>query len=75
MIDTSLLTKQNAYADEVFNCWKHTEPSDVVFCRVCPHAYLCRDIAMRSLIDAITDPPPSIVDCFNEIYKKHLKEN
>lgn len=51
MIDTSILTKQNASEDEVFNCWTHTEPSDVVFCRVCTHAYLCRDRAIRSLMN------------------------
>lgn len=55
MIDTSILTKQNASEGEVFNCWSHTEPSDVVFCRVCPHAYLCRDIAIKNLVNVINE--------------------
>ena len=55
MIDISILTKQNASEDEVFNCWSHTEPSDVVFCRVCPNAYLCRDRAIKSLMDKINE--------------------
>ena len=50
MIDTSILTTQAVSEDEVFNCWSHTEPSDVAFCRVCPHAYLCRDRAIKSII-------------------------
>lgn len=50
MIDISILAKQNASENEVFNCWSHTEPSDVVFCRVCPHAYLCRDRAIKSIM-------------------------
>lgn len=55
MIDTSILTKPNASEDEVFNCWSHTEPSDVVFCRVCPHGYLCRDRAIKSLMDKLDE--------------------
>lgn len=55
MIDTSMLTKQNASEDEVFNCWSHTEPSDVVFCRVCPHAYLCRGRAIKSIMDKMNE--------------------
>lgn len=51
MIDTSILNKPNASEDDVFNCWSHTEPSDVVFCRICPHAFLCRGRAIRSLMD------------------------
>jgi hypothetical protein len=53
MIDTNILIKQNASEDEVFNCWSHTEPSDVVFCRVCPHAYLCRDRALCNIMENI----------------------
>ena len=36
---------------EVFNCWSHAELSDVVFCRVCPHAYLCRNRAIKILMN------------------------
>lgn len=75
MINTSILTKQDATEDEVFNCWSHTEPSDVIFCRICQHGYFCRDVAIKSLMDAMSDPPPSIVDCFNESYEKYCKEN
>ena len=55
MIDTSILAKQNASEDEVFNCWSHTESSDVVFCQVCPHAYLCRDRAIKSIMTKINE--------------------
>lgn len=53
MIDTNIFNKLDASEEEVSNCFSQIEPEDVILCRICPHAYKCRDVALKKITKAI----------------------
>lgn len=53
MIDTNIINKPDASEEEVSKCFSQIEPEDVIFCRICPHVYKCRDVALKKIIKTI----------------------
>ena len=53
MIDIDIINKSDASEEEVSKCFSQIEPEDVILCRICPHAYKCRDVALKKIIKTI----------------------